>query len=394
MYADLSFNKELLAVLYKRWGKQPLSPAEELLLNNWLAVSPGNRETLRAIESGDWAQTGLKGWKREHAEAIWNKSRTGVPVSSVRPVFGIRKWYWAAAAVLLLLSLGIYRWTAVRKTELAAADKNIATPATITPGKNGAILTLADGKQVVLDSLDNGVIANQNGSKAALKNGQLTYHPTGNASGSIVYNIMSTPKGRQFNMVLPDGTGVWLNAASSIRYPTVFTGTERKVTITGEAYFEVAANAGMPFRVIVGNQAEIEVLGTDFNINAYDNEKTLNTTLLEGSVKIRAKGKNVLLKPGQQAQVSTDIKVINDADINKTIAWKNGLFNFNDATLEEVMKQLERWYDIEVVYEKGIPDIHFGGGMSKNIPLSDLLMILEKSKVHFHIEGRKLTVLP
>lgn len=392
MHADLSFNKELLAVLYKRWEKQPLSPAEQLLLNNWLAVSPDNRETLQTIESGDWALTGLKGWKRENAEAIWNKSRTGIPVAPSRPVFHVRKWFWAAAAALLLLSLGIYRWTAIQKKELAAGNKS--APAMITPGKNGAILTLADGKQVVLDSLGNGVIADQNGSKAALKNGQLTYHPTGNASGGIVYNIMSTPKGRQFNMVLPDGTGVWLNAASSIRYPTVFTGRERNVTITGEAYFEVAANAGMPFRVNVNNLAEIEVLGTHFNINAYDNEKTLNTTLLEGSVKIRAKGRNVLLKPGQQAQVAADIKVIDDADINKTIAWKNGLFNFNDATLEEVMKQLERWYDIDVVYEKGIPDIHFGGGMSKNIPLSDLLMILEKSKVHFHIEGRKLTVLP
>ncbi len=299
---------------------------------------------------------------------------------------------WAAASIILLLAAGAYFWTA-NKTPTDITAKN----AVISPGKQGAILTLADGSQVVLDSLSNGVIAKQKGVSIMLTNGQLTYAPTENGSGEIVFNTISTPRGRQFQVTLPDGTQVWLNTASSIRYPTAFASTERKVEVTGEAYFEVAKNTAMPFRVTVNNKAEINVLGTHFNVNAYENEKAIATTLLEGSVRVvqyEAASKNVILQPGQQALIAAapGIKVIEKANIDKVIAWKNGLFYFEGTSLAEIMRQLERWYDIEVVYEKVIPDIEFEGEITKDVSLNGLLTMLGKTELHFRIEGRKLIV--
>jgi ferric-dicitrate binding protein FerR (iron transport regulator) len=195
---------------------------------------------------------------------------------------------------------------------------------------------------------------------------------------------------------------VWLNAASSIRYPTVFAENERKVEVFGEACFEVAKDASKPFLVNVNNKAEIKVLGTLFNVNAYENEEAINTTLLNGSVKVAipssAYADGVLLKPGQQARIGInkqegEILIVNGEDLEKTMAWKNGLFNFEGAHLEEVMRQLERWYNIDVVYENGIPDIRFLGEMSRQIALADLLEILRRTEVDFRVEGRKLIVL-
>lgn len=318
-----------------------------------------------------------------------NDQAEDLPVVAHRVYFLKTAWFRYAAAVLFLLAIGAYLW--LRKSEPEhLADTHKQSPVDIQPGKQGAVLTLADGTKVVLDSLGDGVIADQNGVQAVLNNGQLAYRATGNGGDAIAYNTMSTPKGRQFHVTLPDGTIVWLNAASSISYPTVFKGNERKVKIQGEAYFEVAGNAKMPFRVNVDDRAQIEVLGTHFNVDAYDNNKALNTTLLEGSIKVNG----TIIKSGQQAQITDVLRVVDNADISKVMAWKNGLFNFEGATLDEVMKQLERWYDIEVVYEKGIPDIEFGGEMTKNISLNGLLLVLKESDIHFRLEGRKLVVLP
>ncbi|AEW00346.1 iron dicitrate transport regulator FecR [Niastella koreensis] len=327
----------------------------------------------------------------------------------VRPVHRVhflRKWGWAAASIILALSLGVYLLTTNTKRTLPPA--NVVQAADIAPGKNGAVLTLADGSKVVLDSLGNGVVASQNGAQVVLKGGSLAYDPNGSTNGEVAYNTMSTPKGRQFQVTLPDGTKVWLNAASSLRYPTAFTGTERKVTVTGEAYFEVAHNARMPFVVNVIDKEEVTVLGTHFNINAYENEKAIHTTLLQGSVRIssrqwavgsgeEAKGEqSVMLKPGEQVSLSQSSQLSHPIPVqtDEVIAWKNGLFNFEGASLSEIMRQLERWYDIEVSYEKGIPDVEFEGKMTRDVPLSDLLTMLEKSDIHFKIEGRKLIVLP
>lgn len=305
-----------------------------------------------------------------------------------KKVYPLRR-YWAAASIVFVLCMGTYLWFQHNR-EQKGTDTYTQLSSDIKPGKAGAILTLADGTQLVLDSLGNGVVATQNGAAAVLKNGQLSYERSGKDQGEVVYNTMSTPRGRQFHVTLPDATVVWLNAASSIRFPTVFKGAERRVEVVGEAYFEVAKNEKIPFRVSVNGRAEIEVLGTHFNVDAYDNNKALKTTLLEGSVKVNG----TVIKPGEQALITNALRVIKNADLSKVMAWKNGLFNFEGATLEEVMQQLERWYDIEVVYEKGIPDIAFGGEMTKNISLDGLLLALEKSDIHFRLEGRKLIVLP
>lgn len=241
------------------------------------------------------------------------------------------------------------------------------------------------------------MVTTQNGVKVMLQNGQLSYREGGDkANLDVVYNIMSTPRGRSFQLKLPDGTEVWLNALSSIRYPTAFSGKERKVEITGEVYFEIAPDAASPFYVNINNKATLQVLGTHFNVNAYENEKTMNTTLLEGAVRIqRNNGDAVQLKPGQQAQLSDKIKVVPVEDTDKIMAWKNGLFNFEGAHLDQVMRQLERWYDIQVVYEKSVPDIQFFGEISRNLKLSEVIDALKMSDVHFRIEkDRKLIVLP
>lgn len=305
-----------------------------------------------------------------------------------RPVIRhIWRWVAAAAAMLLIISTATYFWPQPGK-QITAQEE----PA-ITPGKKGAILTLSNGAKVVLDSLGNGLISTQNGANVLMQNGQLLYDVTGNTNGQMVYNTITTPNGREFHVQLPDGTLVWLNAASSITYPTVFSGKTRGVNITGEAYFEVAKNVQAPFHVNVNNSTRIEVLGTHFNVNAYTNESSINTTLLEGAVRIQS----VTLKPGQQAQQrsNADIKIINNANLESVMAWKNGFFNFQGKSLEEVMRQLERWYDLEVIYEKGVPDIRFGGEMSRDMDLKGLLRSLEASKVHFRLEaGRRLIVLP
>ena len=314
-----------------------------------------------------------------------------------------------AAACILLLATGVGLWLQYKPAPAPVAKMHTPAPNNIAPGKDGAVLTLADGSKVVLDSLGNGVVATQNGATLVLKNGQLVYDNGQAAAAGMAYNTMSTPKGRQFKLLLPDGTGVWLNAASSLRYPVAFTGKERKVEIQGEAYFEVAkltdpaTGMRVPFKVQVNAKTEIEVLGTHFNINSYEEEGIVSTTLLEGSVKVLNNGKSALLQPGQQARVAgvkprtganQQIEIIAHADVEKVMAWKNGVFNFQDASLAEVMRQLERWYDIEVVYEKGIPTLEFIGKMGRDLPLTDVLRGLEMSKVHFRIEGRRVIVLP
>jgi transmembrane sensor len=311
----------------------------------------------------------------------------------------------AAAALLLLLAGATYfflsRHSRLASAGIAAIEKG-STP-DILPGGDKAILTLSNGKKIILDTAANGLIAQEGNSDIQkLAGGQLTYKDLSSKSFESLKslsNTLSTPKGGQFQLGLPDGTRVWLNAASSVTYPTAFTGNERKVSITGEAYFEIARNASKPFIVAVNGKAEVLVLGTRFNINAYDDEAAVNTTLLEGSVRIMATGggqKGIILKPGQQALMAQGgrISVVNHADIDQVMAWKNGLFNFNQADLQSVMRQLGRWYDVDIVYEREIPKIRFLGEMQRELDLSDVLDVLKRTDVHFRIEGRKIIVLP
>ncbi|RZS71061.1 FecR family protein [Pseudobacter ginsenosidimutans] len=321
-------------------------------------------------------------------ESILAVREIGTPVRNIR----LKRWL-VAASVIAVMGVSAYLWWQSNNKE--QQQKATIARQEIKAGSNGAVLTLADGSTIVLDSLGNGVIAEEQGAAAAvLQDGKLSYKPSGEHAHEIVYNTMTTPRGRQFRMSLPDGTQVWLNSASSIRYPTAFIGKERKVEISGEAFFEVKQKANQPFIVQAGSKAEIQVLGTDFNVNAYNNEPSLNTTLLDGAVKVNGR----LLKPGQQAKISTDqsdyVQLIEGIDINKVMAWKNGRFSFEGATIEEIMRQIERWYDVDVVFEGKRPRVEFEGQMTRNVSLNGLIAVMKRSGVNMRLEGRTLIVLP
>ncbi|MBC9912075.1 FecR family protein [Chitinophaga varians] len=303
-------------------------------------------------------------------------------------------WRWVAAASLLLLAGGTW-WRLQPATKTPAPVHTQATP-DVAPGGNKAVLTLSDGSQITLDSATNGILAQQGSSKVTkLANGQLVYDASGTSQGKILYNTMSTPLGGQYSLILPDGSKVWLNAGSSITYPTAFTGQERKVNVTGEAFFEVAKNATMPFRVMANNTT-VEVLGTHFNINAYTDEATINTTLVEGAVRVSAHNRQLVLKPGQQARVGhTDVQVADQVDLSAITAWKEGYFSFTNADLPTVMRELARWYNLEVSYEGKIPDRVFNGEIGRSLTLSQVLKGLSKTRIKYRIEdGHRIVIQP
>ncbi len=293
---------------------------------------------------------------------------------------------YAAAAAIIIIAAGAYLLSRHSRTDNPIVASIPQAPAPIKPGTQKAILTLADGSTVTLDNAANGMIARQGATQVLkLANGQIRYLAGQKADnqGKPAYNIMSTPNGGQYQLTLPDGTNVWLNAASSITYPCAFTGADRKVKITGEVYFEVAKDKSRPFLVTAGDQ-QIEVLGTHFNVNAYTDEDHIKTSLLEGAVKVN----NVLLKPGQAFARGR----ISPTNVEQDIAWKNGVFNFNNQSLAQVMRQLARWYDLEIVYPQGVPQKEYGGEIGKNLTLDQVLKGLEDSGIHFILNGRRLTV--
>lgn len=399
-YLDETISKEELNWLWQMLEQPEFEAAWQRLVDKLLA-----NQALHGLSDTADRENALMKLKNmlEQEKTISGELSAAATPPPVRRIVRFR-WVGAAAAVLLLAG-GVYLW---QQRDQPYDPPTAAVPAPadkITPGQDGAILTLDDGTQLVLDSAENGLLAVQNGARVILRDGRLFYHKAQGAVNEPTYNTMTTSKGRQFRMELPDGTQVWLNAASSIRYPTAFVHSTRKVEITGEVYFEVAKNEKMPFTVQVRNRAEIEVLGTHFNINAYDGEPSLNTTLLEGSLRVRALGTGlpagdplsaVTLKPHQQAQLgpATSIAIMEYVDVEKIMAWKNGLFNFEGTNLKEMFRQLERWYDIEVVYEGDVPEVQFFGKMSKNMQLPDVLSGLKEFGIHFRIEeGKKLVIM-
>lgn len=310
-----------------------------------------------------------------------------------------------AAAVLLFVTAGIYFYS---NREIAEVEQfvKIDIKNDILPGFNKAILTLADGSKISLDDAKNGLLASQgNIVITKTENGQIvyeknTYDRSKLIVNSSVVNTIQTPKGGKYQVRLPDGSKVWLNSASTLRYPTSFAAHERKVHLKGEAYFEIAPNKQKPFRVESDNQI-VEVLGTHFNINSYDDEDYVKTTLLEGSVKVILNSKTSsianarLLKPGEQSLTKSSISGIRieNADTEKAIAWKNGYFKFKNTPIREIMREIERWYDVELVYEGKIPTDEFTGYISNDVKISAVLKIMEESGgVKFTVRGKKLKV--
>ena len=391
-YLDDSCTEEEIKILLQHFNA---GEDESLLKNRILQQLQSEQEDI----AGEQWQPLLDSAYKKIQEKI-SATRTGE--ANVVPLYK-RRWFYtsAAAAVLIFLSTTIFLLFNNKKdTAIAVKEKTIIPYNDITPGHDNAILTLDDGTTIVLDSAANGALAKQGNMKVLKLDGQIVYNKMANGhDGKPVYNTVATAKGNQYQLVLADGSKVWLNAASSIRFPAAFTGNERRVEITGEAYFEVAHNAAKPFKVVVNaassNAAEIEVLGTHFNINAYADEPDVKTTLLEGAVKVKKASAVQLLSPGQQARLNPDgIALQKNVDLSQVMAWKEGFFQFDNTDTKTLMRQVARWYDVDVDFEGKIAEEGFSGKISRNVPLSKFLKVLQLNDVHVKTEGRKITVMP
>lgn len=328
-------------------------------------------------------------------------------------------WLPVAAALIVSIGAGIYYFLLPqqeRATPVSVIAPQLQNDA--LPGTNKAILMLDNGKTILLDDSQDGVLVKQGGTAVSKQGENLMYKGKGNndKDAPVVFNTLTTPRGGQYKLVLADGSKVWLNASSSIRYPVSFTGNERKVEITGEVYFEISqlsvdglkgkATKRIPFIVkvnMLGREgAEVEVLGTHFNINAYDDEDAISTTLLEGSIKISPPRPNeksleaVIITPGQQARLNKNglLQLVKEVNIEETVAWKNGLFMMDGVAIPAVLRQLARWYDVDIVYGNGIPEGRITGDIPRDMNLSEVLKVMELSGVHFKIDNKKIIVNP
>ncbi|OJY81702.1 MAG: hypothetical protein BGP14_02685 [Sphingobacteriales bacterium 44-15] len=393
---NMKLSEDRVVYLLEVYSEGKATAEEEQELFNWVAKGeekPVKEHIEKLVSSYSSGEAVLPvDWEQLYQRIVEEKSTKNIPL--VRRIM----WsYWAAAAIALLLGTGYYFFMSlpVRKdrkdlVNIEQLNKDDVAP----PAAVNAVLTLANGQRIILDSTGNGMLAMQGAVKVMkLPDGQIAYHGTGK---DVQYNTLNNPRGsRVVGLTLADGSKVWLNAASSLRYPTAFTGKERKVEITGEAYFEVAHNPAMPFVVSKGGTT-VRVLGTHFNINAYDDERSLNVTLLEGRVSVGsiAGAPPQVIIPGQQAQVgkSGDIELVNSVDLDEVMAWKNDLFSFKGAGIEGIMRQVSRWYDVDVVFEKQVTE-KFYAEVSKATNVSTLLKMLEATKaVQFSIEGKTIRV--
>jgi hypothetical protein len=390
-----------LEYLFDCYLHQNCSENEEAELMNLLANAENKIQFQKLIDEVI-EKTGTEVQMPDQVAASILKSIIGSDLkneatSKNKNVFAITWVKVAAAACIVLFITSFAYWF----FQHPAKDKLIATAVaphakqtSIKPGGNHAVLTMADGSTIVLDSVQNGNIVSGN-SKIKKQGALLVYDGSKPLKeGTVVlYNTLSTPRGGQYQLVLPDGSKVWLNASSSIHFPTAFIGNARNVTLTGEAYFEITKNKAKPFHVNV-NGMQVEVLGTHFNVNAYDDEGAIKTSLLEGSVKIKKGNVSGLLKPGQQGVLNRNGNnlEIKTADMNEVIAWKNGLFQFNGADIKTIMREIGRWYDVEIEYAGKVPDRRFEGKISRDAQLSDVLKILELSNVKFSVQGKKIVV--
>jgi ferric-dicitrate binding protein FerR (iron transport regulator) len=386
-------NEEQIKILLQRYRMGLCTPEETAVITRWY-------DDLAAHGQWDWSTEERMAFEATLRQGI-QQEITGSRKENVTGLFFFR----VAAAVIFLLLLGGTAYLYLRpvpKQGIIPSQARVFKN-DITPGRNSAVLTLADGSTIVLDTARKGDLAIQGNSHIINTGGQLAYTALQGKPAAVVYNTLATQRGNQYQLVLPDGTKVWLNADSRLTYPTIFTGTKRKVELTGEAYFEVVHNAKMPFSVKVGNQ-EIEDIGTAFNVNAYTDEAVIKTTLVEGGVRV-----SVLSPPsslstvncqlsieGDQSSVNSagKIDLVRDVDIEDVVAWKNGKFRFSSVNIETIMRQAARWYDVEVEYRGRVSET-FTGGISRNVNISQLLHILEiTKKVKFEIEGKKIIVKP
>jgi len=375
-----------------------LTASEEAELEAWLNKSAGNREILEKLLSESTRKQEIEHLHAFDEETALKKvwARIEQPEStrsSTLRTYMIRIAAAAAIVIALSVSFRIYKV----KSPIPAERLSYQAKGTeISPGANKAILILSNGTKIDLQAAQSGNIASQAGvlvSKRA--DGKIDYQGDGSATTTDALNTLSVPKGGQYELTLPDGTRVWLNAASSLTYPVAFRGKERQVKLTGEAYFEVARDAGKPFFVNVDGKQTVEVLGTHFDIRAYNDDPDIRTTLLEGSVKVSGKNSHAIIKPGQMAV--NDLKaplLVRNADLDEVMGWKNGLFVFNDERIEDVLRIAARWYDVDVEYQTDVSQKKLRGIISKYNNIRELLdNITITSGIHYKIEGRRVILM-
>jgi ferric-dicitrate binding protein FerR (iron transport regulator) len=397
---DKYSNEEAYRVAYLIAGyiRGTLSTTEHNELDEWVAANDENMQLFERLtdeknieEAAKWIEG------RKTNEALQGAKKK---ISFSKPgarVIWLRFLPYAVAASLIIVAALIFLkpFKGNNRDEIVS----VSTNQDIAPGGNKAILVLANGNKVILDSAINGVLAKEGNTNITSDEGQVQYERKNAGTDQTLYNTITTPRGGQYSVTLSDGSKVWLNAGSSIYFPVVFGDKERTVTITGEAYFEIAplynkASQKIPFKVDIAGRGIVEVLGTHFNINAYNDEPVIRVTLAEGSVKVIKENTSVIIKPGQEAQINEqgDIKTL-AVNLEESLAWKEGKFLFNDAPIENIMRQVVRWYDAEIVYENRSSD-HFNADVSRDVPVSKLLHILElTNRVHFKIENKKIVVL-
>jgi ferric-dicitrate binding protein FerR (iron transport regulator) len=386
MQEKSSFDAARYQELADKWVQGTLSPAERKELEDWYNAG---QDLPVHLPPGFAASEAIQ--EQQMLQAIREKAGLLAPVIPVQ-----KRWRtirWAAAAVFLLMSVGTAYFIAHRKKE-PEKPETAAIPykKDIQPGHNGAVLHLSNGETIILDSAQDGTLARQGTIKVVKEKELLKY--VGKAD-ELIYNEINTAIGRQWQLALPDGTRVYLNASSSIHYPLQFTGAVREVEITGEVYFEVAHNPRQPFRVKVGNQL-IEDLGTAFNVNAYQEEPVTKTTLVQGLVRVTKDGASLMVLPGQEVQAGemSGLVLEKHANVEQALAWKNGYFDFNGLDTRAIMRQMARWYGIEVRYEGQPSTALFEGRMQRNLQLSQALTGLGKCGVYCRREGNTLIVLP
>lgn len=363
--------------LLDRYLNHQCTAEEQVLVEQWYEGLV--QESGWELEGSRREEAGLELKQRIDRELGW------APRTRTRSIV----WY-AAAAVLVLIGVALFF---TLRTPQQPASPPLAE---ITAGGNKATLTLASGQTISLDDAKDGNIAQQGQSAVSKTAGRVVYTP-GSEETNILFNTLSTPKGGQYQLELPDGSKVWLNALSSIKFPTAFKGATRQVSIKGEVYFEIAKNASQPFHVTV-NEMEVEVIGTHFNIAAYADEAFIRTTLLEGKVKVTGRDA-VTISPGQQAVMSSGpgkqtVQVLNNVNTDQVTAWMNGYFQFSQSGIEDVMKQIARWYDIEVRYEGKMTSRKFSGEISRASNLSEVLKGLTITGINVRREGRTIVVMP
>lgn len=385
--------KYVIAELITKQLQHSITDEEAIVLKAWLDASASNKALYEEFSTASSLSEELAILSQfnpsEDLDKLKNAMINTLPQKRRATSLNIKFWSSIAAIFIAIFTSIIYFFP----QKIKISKDVIALNNQILPGCDKATLKLADGTIIVLDDSLDGFQANQKNVKLRIRDGEILYQSTSNTE-EVIFNTVVTPRGGQFKLVLSDGTKVWLNAASSIKYPTVFVGNERLIELTGEAYFEVSHNTSKPFKVLLQGIGQVDAIGTAFNINAYPEEGVIKTSLIQGKVKVNMGGNTNYLQPGQQSLLNKAGHFIikDNLDMDEVVAWKNGLFIFKQSNVQDIMRQMARWYAIDVVYNGKISQETFSGIVNRNSNLSEVLKIMEVGGVRFKIEDKIIYV--